>query len=271
MTLTIGIPSRGINHSLHRVIQHAISLDVDEILVGINPGGEEVGGLSRYEDPRLKITFHENNLGLYGNFRFLVRQANSVFFSWLCTDDLTSTDVPNLLRDYHESDDNLIIPSWFWAEYNPQGKNFFDLTNKMIGTLPDLSTSRTTVDSALHSEPSWIFGIWRTTYLQSIFPKRNFDWLDTYLLQKALLSRKVSLMSVENPTIIGTWHWANKVPNSVSHKGHNPWMAIFHQVTLLPRLIVKSPGSFWSIVLRIRFLILTARSMNRQMSKGGVI
>jgi hypothetical protein len=179
-----------------------------------------------------------------------------------------SPDVPNLLRDYHESEDNLIIPSWFWAEYNPQEKGFFDFTNKIKGTLPDLSTSRTIVDAALHSEPSWIFGIWRTTYLQSIYPKRNFDWLDTHLLQKALLSRKVSLMPVENPTIIGTWNWANKVPNSVSHKGHNPWMAIFHQVTLLPSLILQNPGSFWSIVLRIRFLFISARAMNRNTSKG---
>jgi hypothetical protein len=176
-----------------------------------------------------------------------------------------------LLRDYKKSEDNLIIPTWFWAEYHPQGKSFFDLTNKITGTLPDLTTSRTTVDAALHSEPSWIFGIWRTTYLQSIFPKRNFDWLDTHLLQKALLSRKVSLMPVENPTIIGTWHWANKVPNSVSLKGHNPWLAIFHQVTLLPGLILKSPGSFWSIVLRIRFLIISARGMNRKISKGRAI
>jgi hypothetical protein len=268
MTLTVGIPSRGVNPSLFRVIEHALSLDADEIIVAINPGGEAIDDLSKYSDPRLRITFHEEDLGLYGNFRFLVEQANSEFFSWLCTDDLISPDIPRLLRGLHGTSDNLIIPSWYWAEYNSQGNNLFDLTNKKEGTWPNLSSSRTIVQSALHSEPSWIFGIWRTRYLQSIFPSRNFDWLDTHLLQKVLLSEKVSVISTANPTIIGTWHWAAKLPSTVSQKGHSPWMAIFHQVTLMPRIILKSPTSFWSAVLRLRFLIMSARSMNKNKSKG---
>jgi glycosyltransferase involved in cell wall biosynthesis len=268
MTLTVGIPSRGINPSLYRVIDHALSLDADEIIVAINPGGEKIDDLSKYSDPRLRIFFHEDDLGLYGNFRFLVKRASSEYFSWLCTDDLISADIPSLLRGLHGSGDNLIIPTWLWAEYNSQGNNMFDLTNMKEGTLPDLSSSRSIVQSALHSEPSWIFGIWRTRYLRSIFPSRNFDWLDTHLLQKALLSNKVSVISTANPTIIGTWHWAAKVPSSVSQKGHSPWMAIFHQLTLVPRLILRSPTSFWSIVLRLRFLILCARSMNNNKTKG---
>jgi hypothetical protein len=266
--LTVGIPSRGINSSLHRVIEHALSLEADEILVAINPGGNEIDDLSKYSDPRLRITFHKEDLGLYGNFRFLVKQANSEFFSWLCTDDHISPEIPRLLKDFHTSQDNLIIPSWFWAEYNSQSNNLFDLTNMRKGTLPDLSSSKTIVQSALHSEPSWIFGIWRTAYLLSIFPSRDFDWLDTHLLQKVLLSRKVSVVSVANPTIIGTWHWASKVPNSVSQKGHSPWIAIYNQVILMPRLILKSPTCFWSIVLRIRFLIMSSRSMNQIKTKG---
>jgi hypothetical protein len=81
MTLTIGIPSRGVNHSLHRVIEHAISLDVDEILVGINPGGEEVDNLSRYVDPRLKITFHEKDLDCMAISDFLL--IKRILFSFL--------------------------------------------------------------------------------------------------------------------------------------------------------------------------------------------
>lgn len=130
MTLTVGIPSRGVNPSLYRVIEHALSLDADEIIVAINPGSEGIDDLSEYSDPRLRIIFHKEDLGLYGNFRFLVKQANSEYFTWLCTDDLISPDIPLLLRNLHRTNDNLIIPTWFWAEYNPLGSNVFDLTNK---------------------------------------------------------------------------------------------------------------------------------------------
>lgn len=264
MTLTIGIPSRGINPSLYRVIEHALSLEVDEIVVGINPTGREKVNLLKYSDPRLKIHFHSRDLGLYGNFRFLAQESHSTYFSWLCTDDALSPDVPMMLKSFEDSSINLIIPSWVWVEYHPQDAIRFELSTQVPGTYPDMKTNGSAFLSALHSEPSWIFGVWRTEYLQNIFPRCDFDWLDTHLLQKVLLTGKVSVVSVPTPTLIGTWHWANKVPNSVSQKGHNPTLAIIYQLLLLPRQLSQNPKLLWAVLLRIRFLIASSRSMNKR-------
>lgn len=267
MTLTVGIPSRGINHSLHRVIRHALSLNVDEILVGINPGGDRSDLPLPYTDTRLKIFYHAQDIGLYGNFRFLCENSQSVFFAWLCTDDLLSPDVPQALKNFESSSTNLVIPSWNWAEYRPDQGFAFDVGNQIPGTYPRLETPKLRVDSALHCEPSWIFGIWRTSYLNKIFPKRNFDWLDTYLLQRVMLTKQIVLLKVATPTLIGTWNWANKIPNSVTPKGHNPFLAIMYQLKLLPSILLMSPGSIWSVVLRIKFLLVSSRNMNAKIKE----
>jgi hypothetical protein len=154
MTLTIGIPSRGVDISLFRVIEHALSLDVDEVLVGINPKEEQDIDLSRYSDPRLKIFLHPHDLGLYGNFRFLAQESSSIYFCWLCTDDALSPDIPGKLRGLNDRSLNLIIPNWVWVEYMPEAKSPFELSKQVPGTYPDLQSAHSTLLSALHSEPS---------------------------------------------------------------------------------------------------------------------
>lgn len=268
MTLTIGIPSKGVDASLLRVISHAQTLDVDEILVGINPGNSSQMLLEHSNDSRIKVFYHNRDLGLYGNFRFLALNAGSTFFAWFCTDDLLSPDIPNVVSKFITTNVNLIIPTWSWVEYLPHRDLSFDLTSSIEGVYPDLETLKGTIDSALVSEPSWIFGVWRTAYLREIFPRRNFDWLDTYLLQRAMLSSKVVVLDVSNPTLIGTWNWAKKIPRPVSSRGHNPVLAILYQLRLLPDFFLKDPKSLRGIWLRIVFLIREARSLNRQLNEG---
>lgn len=265
MTLTIGIPSRGVNSSLRRVIEHALSLDVEEVVVGINPTGGQIEDCAQFIDPRLKIFIHNRDLGLYGNFRFLLEQASSTYFVWSCTDDFLSPDIPHALEGLDTSAINLYIPSWNWAEFKPDEAQPFDLENKIAGRFPIVDTSQSIIESALSSEPSWIFGVWRTRYLQKIMPQKNFDWLDTYLLQKVLLTRKVELISVSTPTVIGTWNWANKIPAPVSKKGHNPTLAIFYQLILIPRFLCIEPASLSRIIRRVKFLISSSRAMNRRL------
>lgn len=264
MNLTIAIPTRGVSTSLIRVIEHAISLKADEIIVGINPDNKSDIELPEYEDPRIKIFEHQNNLGLYGNFRFLVENASGIYFAWLCTDDQISSTAVSELDSFIKDAPNLVIPNWEWVEYHPNPSPYFDTTHRIKGVYPNLESKKGLVDSALHSEPSWIFGIWKTSYLQKIFPKKDFDWLDTHLLQKVLVTRKVKIVSTEQPTLIGTWHWAGKIPGSVNQKGHNPIRAILRQLGTAPRLLILDPKCGNKIFLRIKFLVLSAFKMNRK-------
>lgn len=270
MGLTIGIPSKGVDESLMRAIKHAQSLNVDQILVGINPGNSVTSELYELEDPRVRVIFYKEDLGLYGNFRYLASRAEETFFAWLCTDDAISPEVPEMVRKFENTNVNLIIPSWVWAEYHPGSNDPFDLANTTAGVYPDLHSIESIIDSALMCEPSWIFGVWRTNFLNNVFPKRNFDWLDTFLLQKALLTSLVTVYVTDTPTIIGTWNWANKVPRPVSSRGHNPFLAIVYQIMLLPTFIYKHPRSISDIWKRLVFLLRQSRYLNLLLAEKGL-
>ena len=65
--LTIGIPSKGVTYSLLRVLGLSLSFPfIEEVIVGINPGVNEVKFPSSLtSDPRVKLFYHQTDLGLY--------------------------------------------------------------------------------------------------------------------------------------------------------------------------------------------------------------
>ncbi len=267
MSYSVAIPSRGVNASLIRVLKEAqLLVGVDEILVGINPDGWSACSLLEpfLVDSRIRIFHHEKDLGLYGNFRFLLMQSKSEFFSWLCTDDRASESTLDLLSEIEKDFLNLVIPTWKWAEYNPDTLSH-SLDDAKPGNYPSISSPDSTLKSIIYCEPSWIFGIWRTSYLSSIFPKGDFDWLDTYLLQKVILTRKVAHINVQDPMIIGTWHWKNKIASSVNGHSHNPYPAIFRQILISPAISYLSIRAPRLIFQRCKSLVRQSKSMNERM------
>jgi hypothetical protein len=270
MSYSVAIPSRGVNASLIRVLKEAqLLVGVDEILVGINPDGS--GSCSDLEpflvDSRIKIFHHEKDLGLYGNFRFLLMQSTSEYFSWLCTDDRASESTLELLSNIEKDFLNLVIPTWNWAEYNPDTLSH-SLDDAKSGHYPSVSSPDSTLNSIIYCEPSWIFGIWRTNFLLSIFPKSDFDWLDTYLLQKVILTRKVAHISVQDPMIIGTWHWKNKIPSSVTGSSFNPYPAILRQILMSATISLLSFRAPRLIYQRCKSLMSQSKSMSERMTGG---
>jgi hypothetical protein len=268
MTLTIGIPSRGVSTSLVRVLQHALSLPkVGEILVGINPGDGDTSLLNQFLDLKRIVFFeHQENIGLYGNFRFLLNKASHSHFQWFCVDDEASSTLITQLEKYDSGMIKLAIPTWFWSEYDPI-KADFNRAKLDEGVYPCFLTSKNKVSSIIHAEPSWIFGIWNTQYLKSIFPNRDFDWLDVYLLQRALLDNVVEVVDVKSPMIIGTWHWADKIPAPTSGRYHNPFFAIALQIYLTPRISLMHFSGFRLSIRRIKSLVVQSRAMNRLISE----
>lgn len=266
--LTIGIPSKGVNNSLLRVLRITLSFSfVEEVLVGINPGVDNLeipGSLSA--DPRVKIKYHPSDLGLYGNFRYLANEATGSSFMWLCTDDTPTPQLETLLQIANSEEINLVIPSWDSSEYFPHLQEH--AKERTHGRMPSLNSNRLRVNSAIDVDPSWMFGIWDKKYLVSIFPKRNFDWLDVHILQKVLISNSVRLVEVPQPATIGTWFWANKSPHSVSPRGHSPFWAILYQFTTGLSLFILWPPSLRTILHRIVNLIKAANLLNAGMKKN---
>ena len=76
--LTVGVPSKGITNSLVFTIQRILqSPAVEKIVVSINPA--EINHCSRGKLPtssRVEYIFQEIDLGLYGNFRFLLNRKS---------------------------------------------------------------------------------------------------------------------------------------------------------------------------------------------------
>jgi len=263
MTLTLGIPSLGISPSLIRVLRTAVKLSiVDEILVGINPGSGDLSTLEEFRaDGRVRIVMHKKNLGLHGNFRSLVQMATSDFFLWHCIDDQISTSLINQSQFWRDSEIKLYIPSWVWSEYDPETLSFDDKTT-VQGVYPSLKSPKEIIRSAIYAEPSWIFGIWNTKYLKSIFPTHDFDWLDVYLLQRVVLDLGVSVCEVADPTIIGTWHWANKIPHAVNGIRHNPARALLYQFRIAPRIVFIYPPGIRLCISRAKSLVIQSKKMN---------
>lgn len=248
--LTIGIPSKGINESLVRVLGLALSNpEVVRIIVGINPGdvSTEIPSNLR-NDSRVTIVHHVEDLGLYGNFRYLATNATTRYFMWLCTDDSPTSELGALLTLADSKNYFLVIPSWDWAEYFP--KNTSHSLERRPGPHPMLKSNKFIAESAIYAEPGWIFGLWDTKYLVSIFPSKNFDWLDVHILQRVLATKRVGLVDVADRATIGTWEWANRPPNSVNPKGHSPYRALAYQIRIAPRLIFLWPPIFRAIYKR---------------------
>jgi hypothetical protein len=179
--LTIGIPSRGENDRIKDMISYCINSPVvSQIIVSINPPNEtanELQSLFRHEK-KVEIIVQEKDLGLYGNFRFLVNRATSKYFQWFCLDDLPSPEWDQILNQMQANQLALAIPVWKWQEWDPTEKKFFG--DKILGPNPKVDTYIERLTSGLRSQPSWIFGVWNREILLHIWPKLNFDWLDVF-------------------------------------------------------------------------------------------
>ena len=256
------------SYSLLRVLGLSLSFSfIEEVIVGINPGVNDIEiPSSLTSDPRVKLVYHQTDLGLYGNFRFLANQASNPYFMWLCTDDSPTPQLETLLQVAYSEQVKLVVPTWVLPEYFPHLQEH--AKERKRGTMPSLDSNRLRAKSALDVDPSWMFGVWQTRYLVSIFPKRNFDWLDVHILQKVLISNSVKLVEVPEPTIIGTWTWANRSPHSVKPSGLSPNLAILHQLFTAPSLFLLWPPGMRSILRRMVDLSRIAKQLNSGKKKG---
>lgn len=228
--------------------------EISEIVISINPTASSGAICEKLAlNSKVQIYEHEIDIGLYGNFKFLVAKANQQYFQWFCTDDQITLNHGSILNSMKIANADLSIPSWSWQEWNPEKERFFgDLKE---GTYPRLESEKFLIESAINAEPSWIFGVWRTQFLKENFPSDYFDWLDVFLLQKVLLCGKVIKIGVESPTIIGTWNWANKLSHSVELTGPFARRFLLKFGILLFPFCLKHPTCFRTYLNRILWTI----------------
>lgn len=220
--LEVGIPLLSGVELAHQVILDVLRWpNIGRVHLSINhPGLDSEKYFALEEiDPKVVVTCQNINLGLYGNFRFLVENSKLDYFAWHAFDDRVSSQTigralamisaspkSSLAVIPYELQECLLQPlRW-------EGK-------RLPGILPKITDRKESFFSALYAEPSWIFGIWKSSYLRNIFPRKDFDWLDSYILHRVLIEEKVVVVEDSEPMTIGTWTHLNKIPNSVN--GHN--------------------------------------------------
>lgn len=268
--LTIGVPTKGTSLSLIRVLEFCHELPSNfEILISINPGdiGVEIPAIY-LEASNFKFIWQKVDLGLYGNFRFLLQSAENELFCWFCVDDNVSKDISDICKHAVDTQSDLTIPSWQLDEYDMKSARYEG--KPKFGELPDLTNIYTRVLASLNIDPSWMFGVWKTSYLKNIFPKENFDWLDCDILQEVLLNGKVSIFNSVNPALIGTHYTFNRRPNAVNSRGHSPRIAIMKQLVRLPHYLKLGPLPLKLMIIRCWTLYHYSRELNRSLLKNRI-
>ena len=217
MSLTIGIPAY---RDFDRAYEVARNLRTHghsgPILVSVND-------CDKIPDDRLEAACNagiqmyaqEENLGLYGNFRWLANRCSTQQFMWLALDDEVPTAILNHQR-LDQSSATLVFCAPVMVD--PTGSS-----------APYAIPSPLRSEDVFNPHPSAIFGIWDAAWLVNNFPKRDFDWLDTYLLTRAVV-RGRGVVQLPGFRVIGN---APKAPHRVNGKYHVPIGWILRSAALL--------------------------------------
>lgn len=231
MSLTIGIPAY---RDYERAIEVARNLRAHghsgPILVSVNDCKKIPDDcLDAAHNAKIQMYAQVENLGLYGNFRWLANRCSTKQFMWLALDDEVPTAILNN-QTLNQGPTTLIFCSPVMVD-------------------PTGSSDPYTISDPLKSEdifnphPSAIFGIWDTEWLVKNFPKRDFDWLDTYLLTRAVV-RGRGVVQIPGWRVIGN---SPKTPHRVNGKYHVPIGWIVRSAALLllsPSRAIRGMKSF---------------------------
>ena len=181
-----------------------------ELLVSINESVIPLDDhwLSKFEALRCEVFSHEHNIGLYGNFRFLVDRVKTSHFAWVALDDVPPVSL--LLSWEPRQDVDLSIGE-------------VEIRVFQGGAHGALLGSITTEDffsgNPLSLHPSFIFGVWRTDFVKAVWPAQNMDWLDTYLLLRVRTEGRAQVICDIEPWVIGS---SSKRPHKVNGRFLNP-------------------------------------------------
>ncbi|MBL6448102.1 glycosyltransferase family 2 protein [Fulvivirga sp. 29W222] len=124
--VTIGIPTYNGGSSLRRAVQSALDQDYDhlEILIADNGSTDETPELCHELVklfPFIKYIRHPENIGMLGNFEFLLQNASGDYFMWLAVDDTLTKHTVSRCVDFLERNNDFVLASGT-IEYNVNGK-----------------------------------------------------------------------------------------------------------------------------------------------------
>ena len=179
--VTIGIPVYNGAATLRRAVESALAQTCPDIAVLVSDNAStdetaEIGQALAAADGRVTFTRQATNLGMSGNFGYVLDQAGTEYFMWLAADDAIEPGYVERMLDALEADPGLVacVSRAFFVDRDGP-------TRPVSGTYPLLADPVTNLAAYLSSpsDNTRIFGLYRTWALRRAFPPRYFhayDW-----------------------------------------------------------------------------------------------
>jgi hypothetical protein len=220
--LEIGIPAyRNLNVALKKAAELRWGGFAGKIHISVNdPSSDDISLSLAVNEPLLEVSLQNGNLGLYGNFRYLVDASKADYFMWLALDDEPDWGAIAAVGS-SKTDSTLYYTRHFLNLAAGE-----DPGNLVYGPIDPLEAK-----NIFNFDPSAIFGAWDSQWLQRVFPKSDFDWLDSYLLTAAYLDGRITLLPGQR--IIGAVF--GKRPHNVVGSHHRLWGWLYHNSALIMR------------------------------------
>jgi glycosyltransferase involved in cell wall biosynthesis len=122
----------------------------------------------RARDQRIKFTKQGQNIGVFANFRFVLKSANTPFFMWAAQDDYYEQEYIAANLTALEANSQCVMSV---SQVNFEDRGAF--VSRASGTSPLTATTRENIIRYLDSGPddsSRYYGLFRTAALQKSFP-----------------------------------------------------------------------------------------------------
>lgn len=254
---------RALEQKLLLVSQHDV---YSEICVSISNPTEDIDYLALREiDPRIRIYICDRPTGLYENFRKLLMVSRSEFVCFSALDDnhpqALFTEAINLIGSKEVVPDLVVLPfserNWSIGDLSWNGEAKPGPTPTQISRHRELQ--------AIYCQASWFFSLWRRDFLTSVFPSREYDWLDASLVAEAIMNGHVLELLVETEFVtIGT---RSGPPHSVGAR-HDPRTSLSRLFNLVSKSFIARPKIAIHFALVFAQRVLLAKRLNRQRLSG---
>jgi glycosyltransferase involved in cell wall biosynthesis len=188
--VTVGIPAYNAADTLRRAVESALAQSWPADLIHISDNAStdatpEIGRELATRHERVAFTRHDTSLGLFGNFGFVLRQAQTEYFMWLAADDyIEPTYVEKMLQKLEADPGTIACVSRARFVCSQYGT-----TRLAEGTYSLLSdtVSNLALYFSCPSDNTRIFALYRTRVLQGAFTPRYFHAFDFAIIAGTLL------------------------------------------------------------------------------------
>jgi len=141
-------------------------------------------------DPRIKYFRQDEQLGVTGNFRFVLREAKGEFFMWAADDDEW---MPTFVERCHDAlqDGAASAMTGFETSYRADGR-------RVPGSMPALDQSHS-IAANIHAflsrlTPSLFYGLHRRSLIGFILDGELFDYYDCYFILRLITNGGIALV-----------------------------------------------------------------------------